>query len=142
VAESQFRSWFSAEARRLGWVRIDTYDKALRAWSDLVEQCRQGYAFGLDEYDNDLGARDLLQLVFGDPAGAADETAQARARVREVDERFRALLRPDVTVPDNPDPDRWWRSGVPARAGEELAADFADRYGIDVTVITDPAESP
>jgi len=29
----------------------------------------------------------------------------------------------------------WWEARVPKFAGEELARDFADRYGVSVTIV-------
>ncbi len=78
-------------------------------WRKFVEQVEKGYAFGLEDYRNDLDVRAIIQLAQID-----DEEVNA------LDARFQALLiATNVRVWESA-PDAPWDFGYPRNAGDEL----------------------
>jgi hypothetical protein len=78
-------------------------------WRAFVEQAEKGYAFGLEDYRNDLDIRAIIQLAqIDDP------------QVDALDARFQALLiATNVRVWESA-PDAPWDFGYPRNAGPEL----------------------
>ncbi|MBL0885908.1 hypothetical protein [Myceligenerans indicum] len=106
---------------------------ALMSWSEFVDECAEGYSFGVYEYDNDLQVRDLLELAFD---GEADEllgAEEARRSIVVVDERFRRILKPGVRVPGASE--TWWSGAVPARGGVELVEDLEENYRTEIDLV-------
>ncbi|TDO55120.1 hypothetical protein EV651_11584 [Kribbella sp. VKM Ac-2571] len=54
-----------------------------------------------------------------------------RDEVKEIDNRYRGLLVGSEVRPGRP----WWEARIPVLAGEELTDDFANSYGVTVTVV-------
>ncbi|MFC9973752.1 hypothetical protein ACFVH6_22930 [Spirillospora sp. NPDC127200] len=102
----------------------------LDAWRSLVEECEDGYSFGVDEFNNDVRVRDLIEKLCTDPRVLDDPTREEYCRrVQGVDARFKALLQgATIGSPDLP----WWRRAVLSRAGDEYADDMRSQYGICV----------
>ena len=91
----------------------------MAGWRRFVGQVEAGYAFGLDDYRNDLDLRGLIEA-----AGLAGEVA-------DEDRRFRAdLTRTDVAVWESDLPNAFWVNGYPANASGELLEDLKARAGI------------
>ncbi|HVF03490.1 MAG TPA: hypothetical protein VNA20_01500 [Frankiaceae bacterium] len=115
-------------ARTTPWSLVGT-------WESFVDQVVEGYDWYIEEYENEIGVRRLLEDVLHDAALGAFEqvTTTMTERVAAADEQFRAALLPGVAVgsPDEP----WWLRGVPARAGERFATDLKTMYGIEVVVV-------
>ena len=78
-------------------------------WRDFVEQVEKGYAFGLEDYRNDLDIRAIIEL-----AGAIDD------QVTALDARFQALLIATTVRVWESAPDAPWDFGYPKNAGDEL----------------------
>jgi hypothetical protein len=104
----------------------------LEEWVQLVRECEAGYEWNLYEYHNDLSVRDALEAILADPGRAEEERAEVATRLLEIDARFQALLQPGVRV--GPEEDPWWHAGVPRYAGEELAAELREWFGVEVEV--------
>ncbi|MEU4471364.1 hypothetical protein [Micromonospora sp. NPDC023888] len=103
----------------------------LGQWAQFVEFCEEGYDDNLDEYNNDLTVRDLIERVLNGPALAGiPELGWMWAEVTEADERFRALLGSEPLPFEVPRP--WWRARLPRYAGAEMVADARRRYGVRV----------
>ncbi|MFI6514794.1 hypothetical protein ACIBF1_04445 [Spirillospora sp. NPDC050679] len=102
----------------------------LDAWRSLVEECEDGYSFGVDEFSNDVRVRDLIEKLCMDPRVLGDPAREEYLqRVQEVDARFKVLLQSAaIGSPDLP----WWRRAVLSRAGEEYADGMRSQYGICV----------
>jgi hypothetical protein len=67
---------------------------------------------GIDEFRNDRSVRLMIYALFAAPNLPDDSSlADFRRRVAEVDQKFRALLLPGVTVGAG----HWWEMGVPKR---------------------------
>lgn len=85
----------------------------LVGWHAFVSQAEAGYAFGLDDYRNDLDLRSLIALTGLDAAAAED------------DARFRRLLtQTDLEVWSSDESHAWWTRGYPANSGPDLLADL------------------
>ncbi|MFC6880061.1 MULTISPECIES: hypothetical protein [Actinomadura] len=104
----------------------------LDAWRSLVDECAEGYSFGVDEFKNDVHVRDTIETLCMDPR-VKDDPARDEfyARVLEADERFKDLVRPDVHI-DSPDLP-WWRRAVLKNGGDEYVEDMRSQYGIEVS---------
>ncbi|MGC7097318.1 hypothetical protein ACPZ19_21800 [Amycolatopsis lurida] len=110
-----------------------TPDDHLAAWQQIIDWVADCYRDNFYEYRNDLYIRELIEKMLAHPDLAEyAELADFRQRVDELDERFRALLRPGPTepAPDLP----WWKARIPARAGAELAQHYRDHHGLTIEV--------
>lgn len=78
---------------------------------------------GFIEYRHDLEVRDVLGEIAGEAGEAVPEDFSAfLARLREIDDRFGAILTPHDEVPsDRP----WWHRGVPRYGDEEYVEEAA-----------------
>lgn len=85
----------------------------LSGWAAFVDQVEAGYAFGLDDYRNDLDLRTLIAITELDDAAAND------------DARFRSLLaQTELEVWSSDAPGAWWTCGYPANSGPALLEDL------------------
>lgn len=123
---------FREIVRERGWPESTTPTDLLERWTALVKAAEQGYRWTIDEYLNEMAARDLLEAVLTDEAlGGEPEVSELSGRVAEADRHLRALVRDDVHIggPDEP----WWRRGVLRRAGDDYVEDLERIYGIRVS---------
>jgi hypothetical protein len=106
-------------------------DGLVADWEHTAELVERGYALGLDDYLNDLDARQIIEVVL---SAMPEPDGPLLARLRAADERMRR-----ATVPagrcvwgDPPSQDRaterrnWWYFLVPRDPGPELARELAD----------------
>lgn len=99
----------------------------LDEWRELVDACVDGYEDNVMQYHADLAIRDRIEACLRAP-GRTD--AEFDAHVADADARFRALLQPGVEV--GPAGDPWWHRGVPRYAGDALADDVQEWFGVEV----------
>lgn len=102
----------------------------MEAWDAFVAEVEAGYAGDLYEYEDELSVRDDLETALSshDLVNHA-EWKDLRAQVIAIDDRLRRLLEGGPgTRPDSP----WWRSRLPAHAGDELAKDAQRLFGVEV----------
>jgi hypothetical protein len=100
-------------------------------WEKTARQVEEGYSLTLDDYLNDLDAR---QLIADAMAVAVDQQRAAiNARLDRADEKMRSLTEPTEvclwgeevakeegwTAEEN-----WWYFARPIKAGAELLADI------------------
>ena len=103
----------------------------VEAWERTVREVRIGYPLGLDDYLNDMDARQLIEDVFRTIPAA--RTPTLAGRVREADALLRKLLQPAKTclwgteaaegrgwTPEK----EWWYFQRPKKAGPELMAEL------------------
>ena len=127
--QSALDSAVARAVRSTRWKGLPGPGALLDEWAQVVQWCVEGYPMGFIEYRHDLEVRDVL----GEIAAPTDETvpedfAAFLARLREIDDRFRALLTPYDEVPaDRP----WWRRGVP-RYGDEEYVEGAAVVGLSL----------
>jgi hypothetical protein len=121
-------------AHELKWNRLRTPDDLVGAWRQFVDECAAGYPLGIDEYENDLSVRSMIDKVLQADDLPADPSVDAFVdAVRKDDERFKRLLQTDVLIRSDGLP--WWNRGVPRYAGAELADDFAGVHGAHIAVV-------
>ncbi|RLP93242.1 MULTISPECIES: hypothetical protein [unclassified Micromonospora] len=102
-------------------------------WEQVVELCEEGYDDNLDEYWFDLGVRHGIERVLTDERlHGFPQLGWFREQVRELDERFRAVLSEQRMPARRELP--WWEAYVPAWAGPVLAAELWSSYGVRVEV--------
>ncbi|RKT53610.1 hypothetical protein [Saccharothrix australiensis] len=105
---------------------MTTSNSLLEQWEQFVQLVEESYDDNIDEYHFDLRVRDALETAVSSDT----EPEWVMEKLSSLDERFRALLRPEPVRDDVP----WWRGRVPRYAGEELAAAFRQWYGVEVEV--------
>jgi hypothetical protein len=101
------------------------------AWENVVASVAQGYNLGLDDYLNDLDARQLLTEAWA--IAPVNERQQYQARVDAADAKMQALLEPadeclwgdEIAEEEGwTREEQWWYFGFPRNAGEDLRADY------------------
>jgi hypothetical protein len=100
-------------------------------WERIAAEIETGYRLGLDDYLNDMDARELLAAALEVVPRAL--SSPLRRRLRAADERARAALVPAgrclwgarLAAAHGWDAEsRWWYFMKPARPGEELRHDL------------------
>ncbi len=87
----------------------------LDRWNKFVEDVRNGYKFGLEDYRNDLDLRGIIAMVGLD------------GEVREADTEFESLLtQRKVRVWESGGANPFWDFGYPRNASGELLGDLRD----------------
>ncbi len=95
----------------------DPFLQNLDYYSDLVEEIEDGYHWSIFEYPNDLQRRNVIQKML-DNGFVPD--AVSGERLRQLDERFQALLIPTGSFFGSYPPQYFWYYGVPNNAEEIL----------------------
>jgi hypothetical protein len=111
-----------------------------RSWERLSREVESGYDDSIYEYLNDIGSRDVLQVLISSlPESLSQPVA---ASIEASDDRFLASTIPvpsgkylgagiiHIDAPPPIDsvpggPSKWWYTRVPARPGEQLRKDLA-----------------
>jgi hypothetical protein len=98
-------------------------------WERTVGEVEAGYDATLDEYLNDMDARQIIEDVlsrFPEPQGALID------QIRDVDARIVDVTRPVSTciwgggaAPDWSERENWWYFRVPRAPGPRLATEVA-----------------
>lgn len=96
------------------------------AWEETAGQVQAGYPLTLDDYLNDLDARQIIEAVL---SAIPEPDGPLIARLRDADSRIRAASVPAsrcVWGEGNRSSRRnWWYYIVPRSPGPDLAADLA-----------------
>lgn len=128
---ANFEEEFSSFIRASGRWRDTSPQALLGRWSRFVDDCEQGYPRDAEDYFNDLTSRDSLERAMASvELQEFPEMSQLRARVEEIDSRFRALLIPEV-FPGIPD-EFWWARGMVKTGRRRLVEDVRRAYCIDL----------
>jgi hypothetical protein len=128
---TNFEEEFSSFIRASGRWRDTDPEALLGRWSRFVDDCEQGYPRDAEDYFNDLTSRDSLERALASvQLQEFPEMSQLRARVEEIDARFRALLTPEV-FPGIPG-EFWWARGMVKAGGKRLVEDVRREYRIDL----------
>ncbi|UYQ65245.1 hypothetical protein [Streptomyces peucetius] len=123
--------------RSAGRTRSVSPQQMLAAWRGFVSSCGEGYEESLAQYFYDVRIRDAIELALTDPGlSALDGYTRFRAAVHEVDDRFRLVATQTLPIRD-PERYPWWHRLVPGRAGEELAQQLREEFGLRVDVVQD-----
>lgn len=108
----------------------------LASWERTVAEIAQGYRGGLDDYLNDLDARQLLDDAL--PQATSAERGPLRSRLDSADARFKSLVEPVTECLWGAPTARrrrwsplkeWWYFSAPRSPGAALAEDLAGRAG-------------
>ncbi len=101
------------------------------AWELVVAAVAQGYSLGLDDYLNDLDARQLLAEAW--EIAPVNEQQHYASRVAAADAQMQSLLQPadeclwgdEVAEEEGwTRAEQWWYFGFPRNAGEDLRAEY------------------
>lgn len=104
----------------------------IEAWERTASAVETGYAFGLDDYLNDMDGRQLIADAWG--AASDLERRNIRDRLEDADERIRDHLSPRDTclwgdgVAQYHGWERnksWWYFMQPTHPGEQLLEDLS-----------------
>jgi len=103
------------------------YGELLRRYERAVDDVESGYELGLDDYLNDLDARQLLEERRGE--ASAEEAARIEAadrRLRATTQLRRRCLWGTASARRNgwTQEASWWYWSVPLDPGEDLAAEL------------------
>lgn len=113
-----------ATLEKLGWRRA-TLNERVAAWASLVDEVEEGYAMTIDDYTNDLAAREWLALAL--PMLVPRLQASLIERLEPRDERFRrATVTPAKHMPGA---GGGWYYRLPRVLVGELAEDV-ERMGL------------
>ncbi|MGW0750366.1 hypothetical protein [Streptomyces sp. NPDC002587] len=107
--------------------------RAIEAWAEFVEDCRDGYEATLFEYWDEISIRRFLQSLLDDPV--ARETPEIQwfaAEVHRFDDEFRQVILGGFILPGDR---KWWESRLPRQAGEEMARNVRDLYGFEMETV-------
>ncbi|MFC9693328.1 hypothetical protein ACFTSF_32565 [Kribbella sp. NPDC056951] len=132
AATRDFLAAFRETAESSGSGRRLTPTVVVGSWRLFVELCEEGYDDNIEEFDNDLSVRGLIERILQSPTlRGYEQMGWVRAEIEALDARYAALL---VDLERRAD-GGWWERGIPRLAGPELAGDLAARYGVDVQVV-------
>jgi hypothetical protein len=131
MADLDFDALVASMGEALGWRRLRTAADYIHAWRSFVTECENGFSMSIYEFENDRSVRRAIEVLLNSEGAVGSIGFDSfRNDILIEDERYRALLQPDVHVLGADAP--WWERGVPRYAGRELAADFADLHGVSV----------
>ncbi len=106
----------------------------VQGWEDTVESVARGYPLGLDDYLNDMDARELIEDAL--EAVAEGRTYEVLDRLRFADGRMRRLLvgagrclwGASIALMNGWTPEQnWWYFMQPREPGPELSGDLETR---------------
>ncbi len=83
---------FERAMREEGWAEFVTLSRELDGWASLAREVNE-YRYTIDDYTNDLYARNYLERALNDLPTSFSEAL--RGQVHEVDDRFREATEPD-----------------------------------------------
>lgn len=116
-----------------GPVVEDGLDGLLEQWERTTLEVEGGYDFGLDDYLNDMDARQLIEETFAAAPRAWSPSFLRRLRVADTRARAatiatRCLWGDEVATHRGWTPERhWWYFALPAEPGEDLTAELEER---------------
>ena len=105
-------------------------------WEKTVRSVEEGYGLTLDDYLNDLDARQLIADVL--LLASDDQRAEIAARLHRADEKMRNLTRStsvslwgeEVAAEEGWTPEgNWWYFARPIKADPELLAEIDEALG-------------
>ncbi len=105
----------------------------VESWEKIAQSVEDGYSLGLDDYLNDMDARQLLDdsLIFATPSqveGLLDRITRADMLMRSLTERVpRCLWGDEVAAEERWTPVRnWWYFSRPINANPELLEEIRE----------------
>jgi hypothetical protein len=96
-------------------------ERLISLWKSFSRDVEEGYAFGLDEYLNDLSVRSLLQeLIDG---VSIEASRKIKARIAASDDRFEVSTQEIARSLSPSRTGEWWRR-VPRKLAGDLQEDL------------------
>ncbi|HMV46516.1 MAG TPA: hypothetical protein PLD20_28455 [Blastocatellia bacterium] len=108
----------------------------VESWENVVQAVDEGYALGLDDYLNDLDARQLLAEAL--TVAAPGEAAKFEERIQQADDQMKSLTTragvclwgDEVAEEEGWTPKKnWWYYARPIVANADLLAEINDVAG-------------
>ncbi|MFF1926336.1 hypothetical protein ACFVW8_37950 [Streptomyces sp. NPDC058221] len=123
----EFSGLFSAA----GWRKPIGPAEALDRWQRFADDCRDGYPWDVEDYNNDLTLRSRLAEIL--PVLEAAGHAEARGlseQIEGADSQVRNVLRNEsfTRFPEG----EWWLRRSPAYACRRFGTEFRETYGVEV----------
>ncbi|GAA2042295.1 hypothetical protein [Nocardiopsis rhodophaea] len=116
-----------------GWRDLRTPFRAIEAWKQFVDDCVDGYSYGMADYCNDLSIRGLLQTIIDDSViRSTPQCEWYEGEVRKVDDVFRSLIDSGVEVRSHGE---WWERKIPAFGSREMKLEAEEMYGVVIEEI-------
>ena len=100
--------------------------KLIDGWGNFIEECIDGYHWDYSEYIHEIKIRDKLQIKIN----TCEVDNIQLDKIKELDDKFKSLLKKDVTLPKEK---YWWRQGVLNKAGEAYCYYMSSTHNIYVT---------
>jgi hypothetical protein len=103
----------------------------VESWEKTVRQVEEGYSLTLDDYLNDLDARQLIADAL--PVASDQQLAESRALLSRADQKMRSLTEPvkgclwgeEVAEEEGwTAEDNWWYFARPIKADAEFLAEI------------------
>jgi hypothetical protein len=97
-----------------------TLDYLLTKWVKLVMQVEEGYQLSIDDYNNAITRRDLLQEILDGSQQVTQE--KLSSWLVEWDDRFKKATKEveEPPFPYLPKEMQWWWYRIPLNPGDEL----------------------
>jgi len=105
-------------------------------WEKVVQSVEDGYSLGLDDYLNDLDARQLLEEAMS--VAPMNDLAKFEDRIQQADDQMKGITRrtsvclwsDEVAEEEGWTPKRnWWYYARPIEAGAELQMEIDEALG-------------
>lgn len=110
----------------------DTPAELIAKWDALVSECEHGYSWDFSEYENEMVARDWLEVIVREPElQPYEEHNELVGAVRAIDLRFSRLVQSDMVLPSK----SWWRGAILRFAGVPYVEYMRAAYGRTVEVV-------
>ena len=99
-------------------------DDCIKRWKIFTQDIQNGYVFGIEDYINDMGARDFIQRKIDD--SSPEEKRFIKLRISKSDETFLGStieIEKSLIQAKNPETYFWWKR-VPKKLVGELKEDL------------------
>jgi len=108
------------ELQELGWPSDWTFEIVIQLWDSITEQVEVGYAGTIDDYTNDMAAREWIRCA----SELLDESdvQEISTLLKPIDERFifSTLETSELLISSA---DQWWYRRLPKKLVGELMLD-------------------
>jgi hypothetical protein len=115
-----------------GWPGIRSPALLIEMWEQFVEACEKSYAWGLEEFDEDVAVRGAIEALLTDELlQNVPEFSEVVVVMKYLDKRLRAVIQDDIVRPDKAN---WWERLVLRYASEAYALGIRQAHGFQVDI--------